>query len=336
MVEDNTGRDGHVKWPNREIRYCYETTETREKYHEDLKAAWEIWLATGLNSAFTITEVDAETCTNDKINTMLIYDSDTGPGPNGILATVPGFIGAGNRARHSSGYYTRKNRPMMALTTRDDIGMLNPVFNYAHEWGHAWGLYHEHQNPNFWGGVVGGNSGKVFGNGNKVNYNGASIDNWQCQNLKDYGDLPALLALVQRGPKYTVEEVCKTQDYSKRLGFSGYDYLPYIENYAKGSTGHKSKDVDWGSIMLYNSKAGGSGVAKLGDDQRLPILFQPDGTLIPFNYAPTIQDINALETLYGLRKTKKSLLQKIGGSTTSKFNAVFSKSKGESSTSSCL
>lgn len=310
MVEDDTGIQGYVKWPNCEIKYCYETEAAREKFHKDLMDAWEIWLTTGLNEAFTITEVDAQTCTNDKVNTMLIYDSDMGPAPNGVLGTVPGFLGAGNRARGSSGYYTRKNRPIMALTDRDDIGMLNPVFNYAHEWGHAWGLYHEHQNPNFWDGVVGAKSGKVFGIDNKVEYDGASIDNWQYKNLKDYSKLEAKkVSLSKEG--LTIEDVCKTQGYAKKEAFSGYDYLPFTDNVAQGSTGHKSKNVDWESMMLYNSKAGGSGTATSGDDQRLPILLQSDGTLIPFNYIPTIQDINALETLYGLRQKKSHCCRRL-------------------------
>lgn len=340
MVENN---EGYVIWPNREVRYCFETPEAGDKYRADLKTAWNIWLGAGLSDSFKMTELDAETCNNAQhfLNTLLIFDSDTGRRPHGILATVPGFLGPKNHLRKRSQLTDpRMNRPLMALTSRQDIGMLNPIFNIAHELGHAWGLYHEHQNPNFWRGVKNAKSGKVFGMGNTVTYEGASIDNWQCPNLKDYSKIPEEISLIRnevlRG-LVTVDDVCKDQHLAKQVGFSGYDYLPFSEDIARGSTGHKAKDVDWDSIMLYNSKAGGSGtVTSNDDDQRLPILLQPSGALIPFNVFPSARDIEALETLYGLRKVKQSLLRKVGGSTTTNFNSLFSKSKGESSGSSCL
>lgn len=340
MVQDPDGKQGMVIWPNREIRYCYETEATKTKYNKDVLNAWQIWLTSGLNSAFKITEVDAETCVSDHLNTMLIWDTDTAGRP-GSLATVPGFLGPKHTSRQSSGAYPRKNRPSMALTSRTDIGMLNTAFNYAHEWGHAWGLYHEHQNANFWAGIDGAKSGKVFGPGNKVTYGGASIDNWQCMNLKDYlsNGQPGGGLTVQIPGQYSTSQWSPCTSWTQALGnqFSANDYLPFPDNRATGSTGHKSKNVDWGSMMLYNSKAGGSGTATDADnDQRLPILLQADGTLIPFNYAPTLQDINALESLYGLAQTKKTLLQKNGGTTTSLFKSLFTKSKDDSSPSSCL
>lgn len=91
------------------------------------------------------------------------------------------------------------------------------------------------------------------------------------------------------------------------------------------------------SIATDNSKAGGFGtVTSKTDDDRLPILLQPDGSLIPFNYAPSIQDIDALETLYGPKATKEVMLQKAGGDTTSNFKNIFNKSKGGASASGCL
>lgn len=338
MVEDPTGDHGYVKWPNRKIQFCYETPAAREKYHTDLMDAWEIWLAAGLNAAFTLTELDYQACEARHNDTMLIYDSDVrvGNAPTSYLATVPGFLGPKHKSRRAPGALPRYNRPIMALTNRDDIGLLNPVLNYAHEWGHAWGLYHEHQNPNFWGGVIGAKSGKVFGYGNKVSYDGGKIDNWQCKNLKDYPDLLDRLNGPRNPKNIKADDVCRAQSFSAQARFSGYDYLPFREHIAQGSTGHKATSVDWESMMMYNSKSGGSGNAVHGDDQRLPILLKPDGTLIPFNNFPNPRDIEALEMLYGLRKVEKTLLQMLGGATSSKFNSLFSKSKGGSSTSSCL
>lgn len=353
-----------VVWPNRKVRYCYESDAAKQALKTDVINAWEIWLSAGLNAAFTIEEVDDATCSDDRANVLLIANTDDDSKPK--LAASVGFPGAESMARSAGGHQSNRLRgPVMYLTTKTDVGMLNTAFNYAHEWGHVWGLYHEHQNPGFWGGVSGASSGEVFGPTNMVSYNGVSTGNWMCENLNDYS--PG--SIIQGSSTQTLPLMCTSYVAAVRLSKSSMEYLPDGRALVSWSAGHKSSSVDWESIMLCksyltagktyfmclgmararktradssqfapdNSKAGGRGtVTSTSDDERLPILLQSDGSLIGFNWAPSIQDVHALETLYGLTQTKKSLLQKIGGDTTSKFKKLFNKSKESSSANNCL
>ncbi|ROW16959.1 hypothetical protein VPNG_01099 [Cytospora leucostoma] len=330
-----TSSDGLVIWPNRQIRYCYENAAAKEALNTDVLDAWQIWLTHGLSESFTIKEVDEAVCVSDRWNTLLIADTTSETNPS--LSSTVGFFGPENNLRGKGpddSLGPRVARPRMLLTTNTDLGMLNAAFNIAHEWGHAWGLYHEHQNPNFWGNVAMSNDGLVFGPDNTVTYNGASVSNWMCENLKGFSED----MLVPQKKTSGIWTGCSSWGVAVDRKFAGaLEYLPTERNKATGSTGHTKDSVDWESIMLYNSKSGGTGtVTSKDDDERLPILLQPDGSLIPFNYAPSIQDIDALETLYGLKATTEVLLQKAGGDTTSRFKSIFNKSKGGSSTSGCL
>lgn len=133
----------------------------------------------------------------------------------------------------------------MQLTDRT-MGLLNVQANYAHELGHAWGLWHEHQNPNFWKGVVAAEGGEVFGPDN---------NNWNCQNLLDYNSYMNQQFVVQGGGNtlqtITIQQVCSNWGLAWNKGFSAGDYLPMpIKSGITGNTGKTATDVDWKSIML--------------------------------------------------------------------------------------
>jgi hypothetical protein len=231
----------------------------------------------------------------------------------------------------------------MQLTDRA-IGLLNVQSNYAHELGHAWGLWHEHQNPNFWKGVDAAQDGEVFGPDNN--------NNWNCANLIDYASFASSTQQFQQayGNRLVdIDTLCKSAALAGAKGFSAAEYLPLaIGAGIPGNNGKGSDSVDWTSIMICESLdslgvcilltqlvvdpsgAGGTGTAAPppGADNRAPILLKPDGTRIPINLYPSQQDITALRALYGSEPAAAAavLLQKAGGSKTKKFLSMFTKS----------
>lgn len=82
----NTQTPGNdkVPWPNKQIRFCYESDDTRTKYKKDLKAAHEMWVTKGLGKDFSFIEVSQTVCKEDRANVLLIRDATS-------LATYPGF-----------------------------------------------------------------------------------------------------------------------------------------------------------------------------------------------------------------------------------------------------
>ncbi|KAH0440939.1 hypothetical protein CcaCcLH18_02282 [Colletotrichum camelliae] len=305
----------HYKpWPNRVIRYCFadDTTaaqkSTLKKY---LKDARKIWISKGLDSNFRIEEVNANVCSSERNEVLLVHYSAS------ALATTVGFptdlVPFG---------------PNMHLSDRTDVGMLDVVGNFAHELGHAWGLYHEHQNPNFWAGVDGAESGEVFGPDNP--------GGWNCRNLKDYNI--ALGMQVQTGGggllDVTIDRLCRNYGLAKQKSFSASEYLPMPGGTAH-SGGHSENDVDWQSMMIYPSGAGGysNGNPTPENDNRDVILMKPDGSKIPINIAPSSLDIAALNAMYAdVEGTKLDLLNSL-----TNFKKVYKTSEsGPSGGSGCL
>lgn len=239
--------DPRTTWPNRQIRYCFENDEARTALNDLIIAAHEVWLTKGLHSSFTIAEVGDDECTgSDRLDSLLIRWT----GDNGGMGTFVGFLGAEHGLRQSE---NPQERPEMRLTTSVNMGMLDQVANFAHELGHAWGLYHEHQNPAFWNefATVNGKGGTVFG----PNNNG----NWRCENLKDYAAkkdelFPAIVVQDPNRPpreRIPISVVCKSQALSEDHRFSAADYLPFVAGTGVShSNGGNEKDVDWDSIMI--------------------------------------------------------------------------------------
>ncbi|KAH6624062.1 hypothetical protein B0J18DRAFT_381969 [Chaetomium sp. MPI-SDFR-AT-0129] len=327
---DRTEGD-RMPWPNRKIRYCYENDEAQDALETILRAGLDIWRNVGLGSEFTMVQIDRDECREKRWDTLMIYWS----GDNGGMATFAGL------PREDSPYRDTKNpeaRARMILTTSTSMGMLDQQKNFAHEIGHAWGLYHEHQNPAFWSkpSIVNGRGGTVFGPEND--------GNWRCENLKDYEVKVHRGLIVQNpgkpaGDRVTGDLLCKDQVYASNSDFSAGDYLPMPKDVGSADTeGMDGESVDWGSIMIYPSGAGGRGEASPGNDQRLPILLDHNGDPIKISEGPTQRDIAAMHKLYGRSKSAvtKDLLQKAGGKVTEGFKKIYPKSQGNSGGSACL
>jgi len=317
-----------IPWANRRIRYCFMsdavTQAGKAKVKAALKDAHKLWQAKGLSSSFKIEEVNDKVCKDDRSNVLGI--TYTGNTATSAMATYVGFP-------DSSVKYPADMGPSMRLTDRTNMGMLDVVANYAHELGHAWGLYHEHQNPKFWDGVRGSDSGQVFGPTNP--------GGWNCHNLLDYQARIVGPLVVQQGGGRTTQlgsqQLCQSAALALQYQFSAYDYLPTPGVGDSHSNGHGANDVDWQSLMIYPSGAGavqqGYNDDDANPDLRARILQKHDGSRIPINLFPSALDVAALNAFYTNEEPLKlSLLNSVIG-----FKKVFKESNsGPSGGSGCL
>lgn len=270
-------------WPDKTIKFCFDSVESRGLFYENIIKGMDLWHQAGLDSSFKMTEVSDKDCFDQSKRSEILFISQ-GKG----LSTSVGF----------------SDDNTMMLSNSADMGMLNVLSNVAHEIGHAWGLYHEHQNIYFWDApYVFGSSGKLFG-----------ASNFHCKNLKDYD---AVMEKIQKeidesssesvadtleGYK---EEICEKRYIAQKYKFSATEYLPLLSVNPNPGTTDPSK-IDWDSIMLYPSGAGGT---DLGNGERRPILTRPNGDEIGLNLVPSQRDVAGLTALYGADdETDKPLL----------------------------
>lgn len=286
-------------WPRGTIKYCFESDATKAKLLYHLQAGRDLWYQNGLREAdFRLTEVSEAACQNDRANVLLIKHNDRGQ-----LSATPGLPQLDANNPDDEG-------PVMNLSDRDDIGMLNIAANFAHELGHVWGLLHEHQNPAFWGIPYGA---------------GQQLFDFNCENLKDYAEKSAGLSAEDR------VRLCQERAFAAEKKFSAAEYLP-INNVRKPTRAvAKDSDIDLQSIMLYPSGAGGAGTATSADnDQRAPILLlASDGSRLPINTRPSLKDVEAIQLLYSIDwpTTRPSLISEPSNPKRSKFSKLFKRSK---------
>lgn len=271
-------------WPDKTISYCYESQATKDILNDELEQAIMLWqpgLHRDVYKYHEVADPGEATCVgNSQRDHILVirYNSD------GNLATSVGLPSL------DGGNPTYKG-PTMMLSDKTNVGLLSVVANYAHEIGHAWGLYHEHQNLAFWGFPQNtGSAGTVFG------------EKWDCTALKDYG---AASARVQAENPKDMELLCVFQGIAAKYGFSAADWLPVVKNTLAPSTiGNRAgyDKVDWDSIMMYPSGAGGRGDAAPpgGDtyDLRQPVLLRNDGAKMVPKLQPSLGDIAGIRRIY--------------------------------------
>ncbi|KAJ5577239.1 hypothetical protein N7535_004165 [Penicillium sp. DV-2018c] len=252
-------------WPDRKITYCLDDEsfgdgkdkdKNKKKMRKAIHNAHKLWKQSGLSDDFKISEGADEFC------------KDNGNRKQFLLVPV-------HDPRLSE--KSTNDGATTTLSFRTDIGMLDTVPNIAHELGHAWGLHHEHQNAYFWSSdVVAGQDGTVFGPAN----NG----NWKCEHLKDYADFADGKYVggvgTQWGRVYSREELCNSYTLASTVQFSAAEYLPFLAGSidVEISSAAGVGSVDWDSIMIYPSGAGGiEGAVALDDDgdKRLSILERP-------------------------------------------------------------
>lgn len=275
-----------VVWPDKTIKYCYTDVEARGKLYDDVLVAMKLWWDNGLPATFKFyegTDMWCQNAANEDTALWISYSAPASEGGQSIMSTTPGKPG-------------RSGKASMTLTDDPKVGMQSVIPNYAHEIGHAWGLLHEHQSPVFWAKAQGGKGGSTFG-----------LDNWHCKNLADYEQALARIQakMDEYGADYAEwaemnlgphrDKLCTSRFIARLYGFNAAEYLPFSESDCSLGT-ENDDDVDWDSIMLYPTGAGG---AQAADGTRSPVLTKPNGDNITPNYVPSQRDIKGLIELYG-------------------------------------
>ncbi|KAI9045459.1 uncharacterized protein KD926_008886 [Aspergillus affinis] len=219
-------------WPAGSVIYCWESQEARDLLRYHFLQALNLWYAAGLpEERFQFHEVPIEDCIRDRRNTLIIYHQ---PGSLEFSTTVGKYVGPNSELLPGPiAYFNDQRDP-----NGKKIGTNTLPEKIAHEIGHIYGLYHEHQAPFFWRGSP------VF----KVN----------CQNIEGFDECTARLTFDQiwgengvcHNRHAALEADCVHIAQSLPIN-ELYHYIPHPERGRDRAPQYE--DVDWNSIMLYHS-----------------------------------------------------------------------------------
>lgn len=260
-------------WPNGNIDACFEqrshlhggqNKHTRDILYDDLIAARELWRSNGLDDKngqfrFNILGDNDPRCERSQRSSHL-FIMYAGEGVQRMSTTV-GFDQA--RSEPDSDAPDSDLGCTMVLSDLEDMGMENVVANYAHEMGvskrillplvashsylrlqHAWGLFHEHQNPKWWDATFTRvTRERVF----------FSEENFHCENLADFDKVMEPFANIDPLDRRKIRnELCRDRVEASNSGFGGgYNYIPVTDVPGTMDDGHN--EPDWESLMLCKS-----------------------------------------------------------------------------------
>ncbi|KAK0613260.1 hypothetical protein B0T14DRAFT_437665 [Immersiella caudata] len=331
--------EGNKIWPKRTISYCFETQEAEDNLLDLLVEATRLWrgsetTGTGLHEdvyKYIKVAPAGSACVGhrDRANILVIKYN-----PDGKLVTTLGIPPLNANDQEYVG-------PVAILSDNEGVGMLNAVANIAHELGHAWGLVHEHQNKYFWADEPGG-QGVFHG---KAKREDAVFDSttFTCQNLQDWQAVRDTLTTGATGD-LEMEMACSIQGSAATKRFSAQDWLPLVGGgtalkLENADPAHGYRDLDWKSLMLYPSRAGGKGKASPPgpgqplniNDGRAPVLLRRDGQEMNINLFPSPRDILGIRQMYDdptFPTGQPVLINEPRSSKFQRFRGIFNKKKG--------
>jgi hypothetical protein len=298
--DDPHDNAGVRRWPKKTLTYAFHTTEAEKKLERLLEEAKKLWNKLNVEG-FQYEKLKLNKCKARRSECMIIYYNN-----DGKLLTSVGLQPLDDNF----------DGPYMHLSDKRDVGNLNPVANVAHELGHAWGLWHEHQAREWWG-----QSGIDEFWGGTLNGDKFMTVDYHPERLKDYEtalEKQAEAEGLKSTDELTQEQInmfIRNQNTVRDYGFTGLEWMPLRDS---GMQADKRFDED--SLMLYPSGAGGKGEVifdadgNLVEDKRLAVLTYPDGKHMPTKRVPSGQDKDRLVMIYGTNYRGVSRLHNDKGS----------------------
>ncbi|KAE8133019.1 hypothetical protein BDV38DRAFT_259800 [Aspergillus pseudotamarii] len=260
-------------WPHETIRYYFSTPEMKEEFANDIRAAWQLWYAAGLPETFRFIEYSRARCEAAPDDCLLII-AEYG---------APSFFTSLGRQRIDPW-----DRNVMYLAFQGTEDEHDKAVIIAHEIGHAWGLLHEHQNPLFWQWAFRGTRSD-------------SLVQFYCENVLGFAEVEhevnnTLLLWAEDGP-------CRDQARAYEFGFLASEMIPWRPRYQQPHRlwPHDS-DVDWDSIMIYESHS--FGVDDEHGNKKLTLVRTKDLQVIPEPGTVTELDVVGMVHLYHPRYGK--------------------------------
>ncbi|TPX13307.1 uncharacterized protein E0L32_006280 [Thyridium curvatum] len=297
-------------WPEKTISYCYSTSEAKDKLAKFIKQATMLWHQAGLHKdVYKYKEVanPGGSCTgySNRANTLVINVRTDKPYMDSTVG-LP-LLNARDTEYKGPTMNLDYENARFAWTARGQA----VVATIAHEFGHAWGLYHEHQNRYFWNAPVSFANGVIFG------------DKFDCAAIPGYMEVLQKAIADGNGDERLL---CVSKRMADKYNFTAGQWLPWRTFKSKNSyyAGQSYDDVDWESIMLYGSSDGSA--------TGTPILLRNDGQSFQSNFRPSLGDVEGIRTLYEPANSFSGGFPVLPNSSKSpfytKFINMFKKNKG--------
>lgn len=263
---DADGRAGAYPWPDKLIPVCFKNPVAKQVLAPFLRKAMDLWYAAGLPEDYKIEEASEHRCSNQPLEVLIVRLAER----DEPFTTT---LGRPNSLRDGDGARMKVN---LVTDLLPDV-----TANIAHELGHSWGLFHEHQTPQFWDPTTG--MPNVF--------------TFNCESLSDF-PLNADKTFAQL---YSAGGLCRNYYTAKSFGFSAAEFLgiPHATSNLQGMTGLSEDDVDWKSIMLYPSNIASRFEHILPLEHKRTRPNQPvEEVRIHANIVPSARDVEGIRHIY--------------------------------------